>query len=147
MRTAHPGLEIVPVTYFATPDTIQQMQQDGISFTYFDDEKGTAARAYRIATLPTVVLVSAGCNILYSGAPNLELQTRIDACLKEQETKPAERPRVMVEDKPAAPGPKPAAPATKQPVQAPNLQPMPQPTGNTPPALRDMPQFDAPKLK
>lgn len=147
MRTAHPGLEIVPVTYFATPDTIQQMQQDGISFTYFDDEKGTAARAYRIANLPTVVLVSAGCNILYSGAPNLELQTRIDACLKEQETKPAERPRVVVEDKPAAPAPKPAAPVSKQPVQAPNLQPMPQPTGNTPPALRDMPQFDAPKLK
>ena len=144
MRTAHPGLEIVPVTYFATPDTIQQMQQDGVSFTYFDDEKGSAAHAYRIASLPTVVLVSAGCNILYSGAPNLQLQTRIDACLKEQESKPQERPRVIVEDKPA---PKPAEPAPAQPVQAPNLQPMPQPQGNTPPALRNMPQFDAPALK
>ena len=32
MRTAHPGLEIVPVTYFATPDTIQQIaQQAGVT--------------------------------------------------------------------------------------------------------------------
>ena len=147
MRAAHPGLEIVPVTYFATPDTIQQMQQDGVSHTCFDDENGSAARAYRIADLPTVVLVSAGCNILYIGEPNLQLQTKIDACLKEQETKPAERPRVIVEDNPA---PKPAAPAPAQPaqpVQAPNLEPMPQPTGDTPPSLRDMPQFDAPTLK
>lgn len=145
MRAAHPGLVIVPVTYFATPDTIQQMQQDGVSYTCFDDEKGSAARAYRIADLPTVVLVGAGCNILYSGAPSLELQTKIDACLKEQETKPAERPRVIVEDKPAVQSPAPAQ--TAQPVQAPTMQPMPQPTGDTAPALRDMPQFDAPVLK
>ena len=135
LAAGNPGLEIVPVTHFATPDAVQQLQEQGISRTCFDDAQGTAARAYRISTLPTVVLVSADCNILYTGAPNMQLQAKIDACTSQQPKK--ERPRVIVEEKPAAK--EKAAPQEPAP-----LQPMPQPQGDTPPALRDMPQFDAP---
>ena len=139
LSAANPGLEIVPVTHFSTPDAVQQLQQQGITRTCFDDAQGSAARAYRIAGLPTAVLVNGNCHILYSGAPNMQLQAKIDACLKEN-AKPADRPRVIVEDKPAdaaaQPEPQPQAPAP--------LQPMPQPQGDTPPALRDMPQFATP---
>ncbi|MDO4221488.1 MAG: hypothetical protein Q4C88_05145 [Akkermansia sp.] len=136
LAAANPGLEIVPVTHFATPDTVQQLQQQGISRTCLDDTAGSAARAYRIAALPTAVLVGADCTILYTGAPNMQLQAKIDACTKAQ-PKAEERPRVIVEDTPALQQAKP------QQGPAP-LAPMPQPRGDTPPALRDMPQFNAP---
>lgn len=136
LAAANPGLEIVPVTHFATPDTVQQLQQQGISRTCLDDTAGTAARAYRISALPTAVLVGADCTILYTGAPNMQLQAKIDACTKAQ-PKAKERPRVIVEETPA--------PQQAKPQQGPApLAPMQQPQGDTPPALRDMPQFDAP---
>lgn len=127
LEKQHPGLVFVPVIPAATPEQVQKLREAGIS-TYMDDENGTAGQLYRVSTLPTALLLNKGARILYNGVPNIELQTVLDSAFGEAKAAAAAaKPKVIVQEAPtpAAP-PAPAAPAEGK---------------ETPPALRDMPEF------
>lgn len=132
LAEANPGVVLVPVTHFCTPDAITRLHEEtGIPFTYMDDEKGTAAAAYRISSLPTAMLLGENCSILYSGSPDMQLQAKIDELTrKEKAAQKAAKPKVIVEGDPTPAKPK--APAAGK---------------DTAPPLREMPEFNSPVRK
>lgn len=125
----YPDLVICPVIpYQEEPGWSQQMEQKGISDCYMDDEQGTAARSYRLRRLPTAVLLSDRCRILYIGEPGLQLQTSIDTFFHSPSgTKGARKGKIII-------GGEEEAPAIQLPAH-------PTPADSQAPALRDMPEL------
>lgn len=126
----YPDLVICPITPHQEMESWSQLlQQNGISSCYMDDEQGSGARSYRLSQLPTAVLLSDRCRILYIGTPGLQLQTSIDTLFNPTpEAKKATKGRIIIggEDE-----------------QAPVIQPgsRPTPADSQVPALRDMPEL------
>lgn len=136
----YPELEFCPITsYSDTEEWKATLQEQGIPFSYMDDEQGTAGKAYRITQLPTAVLVNDKCQILYIGYPGLQLQTALDNLFSD---KTAQRKRVTIgEEAPAIqPGSQPEPAGPQQPAAAPANTPLPA-SSNEAPELRDMPEF------
>lgn len=128
LKAEYPGLEICPILPYADPEEQQKaLEELGISTTYVDDAKGSVGTTYRISELPTTILISKRCTILYSGLPNIKLKTALDAAKAADEAAAkADRPRIMVKE-----------------PEAPVLQPgsTPKTSGESVPALREMPKF------
>jgi hypothetical protein len=127
LKAQHPELEIGPVM----PQAAQEEQQKalealGVSFTYVDDAKGTAGITYRIEELPTAILVSKRSTILYSGFPDMKLQTALQTTTAADAPK---RPSVIIKETPDS------APVI-QPGSTPKA-----PGDDTVPGLREMPEF------
>lgn len=143
LEQKNPGLVFVPVIPAATPEQVQRLREAGIT-TYMDDEDGTAGQAYRVSELPNAVLVNEHARILYNGIPNIELQTVLDTVFrKEHAAAEAAKPKVIIQEAPAVqPGsvPHPADPQEKAPT-APPAADTPAAEKETPPALREMPEF------
>ncbi len=125
----YPDLVICPVIpHQEEAGWSKQMEQMGISNCYMDDEPGTAARSYRLRRLPTAVLMSDRCRILYIGAPGLQLQTSIDTLFHSAPgEKGATKGRIII-------GGEEEAPAIQPPAH-------PAPADSRVPALRDMPEL------
>ena len=102
------------------------LEELGVSFTYVDDAKGTAGVTYRIEELPTAILVSKRSTILYSGFPDMKLQTALQTATAADAPK---RPSVMIKETPDS------APVI-QPGSTPKA-----PGDDTVPGLREMPEF------
>lgn len=135
LEQQYPGLELVPVMPFSTPEVVQQLSESGIS-TYMDNEKGAAGQAYRIASVPSVLLVGKTSTVLYNGIPDIGLQTALDTALqKEKAAATSARPKVTI--KAEEPVIQPGSVAKPSPKKA---DAIPQET-DTPPALREMPEF------
>ncbi len=123
LKQKYPELELAAIT--AAPDSEESeraLEESGVESTYVDDAKGSTAHAFRVAQMPTAVLLNDRCHILYIGYPDMHLQAAIDSCFQ---SKPGNAPhvRVVEEEKPV-------------------LQPGSQPKANDEaPALRDMPEF------
>ncbi len=121
-----PGLVFCPITVHAEREGwLAKLKELGIvANAYMDDAANSNGRAYRVAQLPTAVLVGADSRILFIGYPGLPLQTALDTLFANSRK---QAPRVIVDD------------------QAPALQPGSQPTttvssSDEAPALRDMPE-------
>lgn len=131
VQDSYPELVICPIT--ASPEDPQAWREtlDRYSVTtcYTDDKETTAARAYRLTQVPTAVLISANCRILYIGAPGLELQSAIMNLPKGEA--PAAQPQPQPED--------------DEPViqhrRRPTSTETPEPGDSAPPPLREMPEF------
>lgn len=134
LKEKYPDLEVFPIAPFQTPEALQQAVQSvpAMQQSYIDDSKGSAGLAYRVTSIPTAVLISNRSTVLYIGTPGVQLQSALDKALKPQQT---QRPKVSIE------------PAEKEaPVIQPGSQPKPAPPppaaeNDSPPALRDMPEF------
>lgn len=128
LMAQYPGLEIHPIMPHATPEEQQQaLESLGIESSLCDDADGTAARTYRIGMLPTCVLIGKNSRILYGGAPDMKLQSALEAATAaERKAEKAARPSVIIEEAPA-------------PVIQPGSTPRPAP--GAVPALREMPEF------
>lgn len=138
LKQQYPDLEVVPVMPHADSETVQQLQESGVT-TYFDNAEGAAGNAYRIASVPSAVFTNKTCAILYSGFPNMELQTAMDKELgQKKKAEEAAKPKVVIagNDAPAAPQPK----AEEQPAPA-AATPQPADDKEQAPALREMPKF------
>lgn len=125
----YPELEVCPIVPYSQPDQFRSMMTDQeILSCYMDDEKGTGGQAYRVAVLPTAVLVDEHARVLYIGYPDMQLQTALNECFASPQRKKNSPP----------PASSPAAPVTR-PVTPPAA---PVPKGSDePPALRELPQF------
>lgn len=134
LQTKYPELEICAIAPNLAPEDLQSAVESvpGMSLSRFDDVKGTAGSAYRVTSLPTVVLLSKRSTVLYIGAPGVQLQTSLDAAMKPLQPN---RPKVTIQ------------PAENEaPVIQPGSRPKPAdgaPAAEdaAPPALRDMPTF------
>lgn len=128
LKSQYPGLEICPIMPNRTPEERQQVLQSlSVADSYMDDADGSAMKTYRIGMLPSVLLISERCTILYGGAPDMKLQAALEAATgHKQNANPEKRPSVRVEydDKPA-------------------IQPgfTPEPSDGEVPGLREMPEF------
>lgn len=128
IKSQYPGVEVCPIMPHAAPEEQQAaLQELGIGSSYTDDAKGTAGTTYRVAQLPTAILISKESTILYGGAPDMKLQNALDSITAaERASEKAERPTVIIQEAPATPEP----PA-----------PQPAPVDGEVPALREMPEF------
>ncbi len=148
LTNRYPGLLIAPVTAYAPAEELgKSLSGSGVPMTYVDDAKNSAGTAFRVAKVPTAVLLSERCTVLYIGYPDMHLQTALDSCF---ENAKASAPRVRVsEEKVIQPGSTPTSPGkgagkgAAQPKTAPAAQPSPQPEqpNDEAPALREMPEF------
>ncbi len=112
----YPELQIAAITAAMEGEEAQHvLKESGVEATYRDNAKSEASTAYRIAQLPTAVLLGERCNILYMGYPDMHLQAALDSCFRN-----AGRP--MQVEQPTAPQP-------------------PAPMKEEAPALREMPEF------
>jgi hypothetical protein len=127
LKAQHPELEICPVMPHAAQEEQQKaLEELGVSFTYVDDAKGTAGITYRIEELPTAILVSKRSTILYSGFPDMKLQTALQTATAADAPK---RPSVIIKETPDS------APVV-QPGSTPKA-----PSDDSVPGLREMPEF------
>ncbi len=120
LKQKYPELELAAITASADNDEAKKaLEESGVQAALLDDAQNSAGTAYRVAQVPTAVLLSERCSILYIGYPDMHLQAAIDSCFQHAGK------RAQVTPPPA-------------PVQQP--QPGAQPS-NEAPALRDMPEF------
>ena len=84
-----PGLVFCPITAHTDKTAwLNELQQLGIVANCFmDDEENSNGTAYRIAQIPTAVLVGPDSKILFIGYPGLPLQTALDSLFAEQKKK------------------------------------------------------------
>lgn len=94
-----PGLVFCPITVHANRNEwLTELQQLGIVANCFmDDEANSNGTAYRVAQLPTAVLVGEDSRIRFIGYPGLPLQTALDALFEGQQKKAS----VIVDGQPA----------------------------------------------
>lgn len=128
LQAQYPGLEIHPIMPHATPEEQRQaLDELGIEHSFSDNAQGEAARTYRIGQFPTTVLIDKDSRILYGGAPDIKLQSALEAATaKEREAARANRPSVIIKQ-------------DEEPVIQPGSTP--QPSQGDIPALREMPVF------
>ena len=127
LKAQHPELEICPVMPHAAQEEQQKaLEELGVSFTYVDDSKGTAGITYRIEELPTAILVSKRSTILYSGFPDMKLQTALQTATAADAPK---RPSVIIKETPDSA-------SVIQPGSTPKA-----PGDDSVPGLREMPEF------
>ena len=127
LKIQYPELEVCPVMPHAAPEDRQKaLEELGVNFTYVDDAKGTAGVTYRIEELPTAILVGKHSKILYSGYPDMKLQTALQTATAAEVQK---RPSVIIKETPDS------APVI-QPGSTPKA-----PGDDTVPELREMPEF------
>ncbi len=125
LRQKYPELELAAITTAPQSDEAQQaLEESGVSVCYLDSPEHAAATTYRVAQLPTAVLLSERCRILYIGYPDMHLQAAIDSCFQSHGPKP---PHVRVVEQEEPPTLQPGAP--------------PAPADDEAPALREMPEF------
>lgn len=109
-----PGLVFCPITAHTDKTAwLNELQQLGIVANCFmDDEENSNGTAYRIAQIPTAVLVGPDSKILFIGYPGLPLQTALDSLFAEQkkkasvitgETTPPRQPSPTIESSNEAP--------------------------------------------
>ena len=123
LQKQYPGLVLCPVIPYGEADEVAAiLQEHNIATCYMDDEKGTAGKDYRVSQLPLAVLVDARARILYIGYPDMQLQSALENLFNTENQAPVRRP-AAVNTRPTAP----AAPAAQG--------------SDTPPSLREMPQF------
>lgn len=119
-----PDLQICPITAHDDIQEWKDMLTDlEIPCSYMDNEQNSAGVAYRVSQLPMAVLVNERCRILFIGFPNQQLQAALNNYYAEQQKS-----------------------ETTQEEEEPIIQPGSQPvldtqSGDTPPPLRDMPEF------
>lgn len=125
IKAQYPGVEICPVMPYAEPEEQQAaLQEHGIAASYTDDAKGTAGTTYRVAQLPTAILIGKNSTIIYGGAPDMKLQNALESITAaERAAAKAARPTVTIQEVPAQPAPQPA------------------PADGEVPGLREMPEF------
>lgn len=127
LAAQYPGLVFCPITVHNPNhrDWLAELQQHNIVANCFmDDAANSTGRAYRVAQLPTAVLIGPDSRIQFIGYPGLPLQTALNNLFAD---KKSQAPKVIIGG------------------DSPNIQPGSQP--NTPPAatdeapaLRDMPE-------
>lgn len=114
LQAQYPSVTICPIMPYEDTKALEALE---IDFSFTDDAKGTAGTTYRVAQLPTAILIGKDSTILYGGAPDMKLQQALE---KITTTDKPKRPAVRIQEKPA---------------------PAPTQKGDTIPALRDMPEF------
>lgn len=131
LKKKYPDLEICPIAPACTPEERAAMQQSIGEDTplYTDDDKGTAGKDYRITVVPTAVLLSPTCTILYIGYPDMRLQTALESAAAPKEEAP-KRGTILIKG--------------AEEEEAPALQPgsAPKTAEEVPPTLREMPDFN-----
>ena len=127
IKAQYPGVEICPIMPHSAPEEQQTaLQEQGIATSYTDDAQGTAGKTYRVAQLPTAILIGKDSSIIYGGAPDMKLQNALESITAaERAAAKAARPTVTIQEAPAKPAP----------------QPAPAPTKDEVPGLREMPEF------
>ncbi len=136
-QSQYPEFVFCPViSSMSREEASAALAEQGIACDFYLDPDGEAARAWRMEEWPRVALISERCRLLYYGAPNLDFQTRLDACKAEREHDAA----ALKQGAPPSGGnggrPQPARPS------APAASPSPAPGGESePPDLRPMPKF------
>ncbi len=132
LKSQYPGLEICPIMPHCTAEEQRKTLSGlGLASSFIDNADGTAFSTYRITSLPSVILINKQCRILYGGAPDVKLQTTLEAIkAKEEAAAKASRPTVSIEQNDA-------------PVIQPGFTPKPpaKPDSEEIPALREMPEF------
>lgn len=79
----YPQLVLCPVVVHRTREELEKLlRENGIKVCYMDDEQGTAGRAYRVSQLPHAVLVNEHSQVLYSGYPDMQLQSALNTWQK-----------------------------------------------------------------
>ncbi len=82
----YPNLIVCPIVQHMQPEQLSAMlKEQEIAVSYADDAKGTAATAYRVRQLPHAVLLSPSCRILFTGYPDMQLQTALDRAFASQQ--------------------------------------------------------------
>lgn len=125
IKAQYPDIEVCPIMPHATHEEQQAaLQEQGIASSFTDDANGTAGTTYRVAQLPTAILIGKDSTIVYGGAPDMKLQNALESITAaERAAAKAARPTVTIQEAPVNPAPK------------------PQPTGDQIPGLREMPEF------
>lgn len=134
LQKKYPELVICPVAPACTAEERAVMQQLAGSVPVFtDDDKGTAGQDYRIAVVPTAVLLSPNSTILSIGYPDMRLQTALENATRATAA-PEQTPRgtIIIKDG-----------TESDPVIQPGSTPKEAaaPADDVPPTLRDMPEF------
>lgn len=79
LRKQFPQVVLCPIVVHSDIEPWRKMLQDNnVELCYMDDEQGTAGRSYRVSRLPHAVLVDEHSRILYSGYPDMQLQTALN---------------------------------------------------------------------
>ncbi len=125
LKKQYPQLVLCPiVVHGEREEWLKVLHDNGVQTCYMDDEQGTTGRAYRVSQLPHAVLVDEHARILYSGYPDMQLQTALNEWQQH--------------------GSRNSPPSEQSPTPAPSdaqQEPQPSPPDNTAPPLREMPQF------
>ncbi len=114
LNQKYPELQLAAIT--TAPDgeeSKKALTESGVASFFVDNARHDAGTTYRVAQVPTAVLLSERCSILYIGYPDMHLQAALDSCFR------SAGKRVQVE---------------------PAVQPGSQPS-EVAPALREMPEF------
>lgn len=129
IKAQYPDIVVCPIMPYAAAEEQQQVLQElGIPASYSDDAKGSAGFTYRIAQIPTAILIGQNSTILYGGAPDMKLRNALETASTAQREA---RPTVIIQEKPAP---------QEKPVIQPGSTPRP-PTDDSVPGLREMPEF------
>ncbi len=119
LQKQYPQLVLCPiVVHGEREEWLKMLHDNGVQICYMDDEQGTGGRAYRVSQLPHAVLVDEHARILYSGYPDMQLQTALNEWQH---------------------GARKSPPPEQSPTPAPSDSPPP--PDNSAPPLREMPQF------
>ncbi len=125
LKQKYPELELAAIT--AAPDgeeAQKALTESGVASFFLDTADHAAGTTYRVSQVPTAVLLSERCSILYIGYPDMHLQAALSSCFQNSGKRPSVR---VAEGEPAVqPGAQPAAPAAGL---------------DEAPALREMPEF------
>ncbi len=146
LNQKYPDLELAAITAPpATEEAERALSESGVESAYFDNAELAAGTAYRVAQVPTAVLLGERCNILYIGYPDMHLQAAIDSCFQNRGRGQASSHVRVVEEPPVIqPGSRPVTPAAPAEPQPPVTDAAPvAPEGNSDeaPDLREMPDF------
>ncbi len=130
LKQKYPDLELAAITAAPDGDDAKAALTDsGVSAFFVDSADNAAGTTYRVAQVPTAVLLSERCSILYLGYPDMHLQAAIDSCFQKRGHK-GQTSHVRVVEK------------EEEPAVQPGSQPTTPAKGNDEaPALRDMPEF------
>ncbi len=104
LRQKYPELELAAIT--ATPDgeeSKKALTESGVASFFVDTAENAAGHTFRVSQVPTAVLLSERCSILYIGYPDMHLQAALDSCFRnagkrvrvESAPLPAEQPAVQ----------------------------------------------------